>query len=72
MNLSRRDLKPGTVYRVHLKDGTSAQGRLVRVGRAFLHFVEHRLEAGGVLHELKSEALLIPADTVKALEVIGS
>lgn len=57
---------------VHLVDGTSASGRVVRRSREFLTLNEHRLEAGGVMHELLSQHLLIPMRLVKAVEVKAS
>lgn len=66
------EIRRGMVLTVHLSDGSSAAGRLVRVGREFLHLTEHRLEAAGVMHELRSKRLLIPRRLVKAIEVVGS
>ena len=68
----RRDIKRGECITVHLLDGKSAAGRVVRCSRHALHLVEQQLEMSGVMHELTSQRLIIPMDVVKAVEVRGS
>lgn len=55
---------------VHLLDGSTVAGRVTRSTRGYLHLAEHRVEAGGVLHELASERMLVPLDRVKLIEVV--
>lgn len=70
VKLSRRDLKPGMVIVAHLAGGgPSVQGRVVRVTRCWVHLVEHRMEANGVMQELVSARVLVPVERVTAIEV---
>ena len=68
---SIREIPRGAVVSVHLTDGTSAGGTVVRVSRHFVTMTAGKLEANGAMHELVSERLLIPRRLVKAVEVHG-
>ena len=68
---SFRVIPRGVVVSVHLTDGTTAAGRVVRISRSWVELTGGKLEAGGVLHELASKRLLIPRRLVKAVEVMA-
>jgi hypothetical protein len=55
---------------VHLLDGSTVAGRVARCTRGYVHLVEHRVEANGVMHELASQRMLVPMDRVKLVEVV--
>lgn len=68
MNLGR-EFRKGDHVTVHrVDDGASRVGVFVRQTRRYVVLSQYSIEAGGNLHRMKGDELLIPRDRIDMLE----
>jgi hypothetical protein len=63
-----RDFQRGDVLMVHLSDGTTVAGTFLRLSKNFLQLTGGKIEAAGMLHEMRSERLLVPRGVIRLVE----
>jgi hypothetical protein len=68
MRVNRRAYTRGDLLTIHLVDNSTVRGSFERETRRNLILTRYEIEAGGVLHEMKGDRLIVPKP-VKLVEV---
>jgi hypothetical protein len=66
-----RDFSRGDALTVHLDDDSTVAGVYRAVSRRYLRLERYSIEANGVLHAMKGDALLVPVVRIKIVEVVA-
>lgn len=69
----RREFRPGDILHVHTKDepARTRAGRFVRRTRRYLVVSAYSIEAGGELHRMTGDELMIPHANIDCVERVA-